>query len=216
MFTFETGQRWIYVLLLEQDKVYVGQTDNLITRIKKHGTKHGAGWTNIYKPLNFLKIIDYGVCKEKEILEKENEVTIEMMKEYGWQNVRGGIYSSPDEMKVYQILKTKELPFPIEQPKDTDPKHILQFPKGMNRSKVKLDIFSEFDDVKKATIFASLSGTFGAKTSTDDKLMNLDVEALTEIWLLKNHIKFPGISRDDVFRQFEKLKEHKIKYRLKK
>jgi predicted GIY-YIG superfamily endonuclease len=215
MFTFEKGQRWIYVLLLEEGKLYVGQTDNLIKRMKKHGTKKGAEWTNIYKPINFLKIIDSGVCTEDEVLKKENEVTIEIMNEYGWLNVRGGSYSSPNELLIYKrLLENNSLPFAIEQPLH-NPKHILKISKGMNRNRIKLDLFKEFDEVTKATIFASISGTFGSRTNNEDKLFALDVDGITELWLSKNETKYLGISRDEVYGQFEKLKRNKIDYKTK-
>lgn len=215
MFTFEKGQRWIYVLLLEEGKLYVGQTDNLIKSMKKHGTKKGVEWTNIYKPINFLKIIDNGICTEDEVLKKENEVTIEMMNEYGWLNVRGGSYSSPNELLIYEkLVDNNSLPFDIEQPLH-NPKHILKISKGMNRNKIKLDLFKEFDEVTKATIFASISGTFGSRTNNDDKLYALDLEKITGLWLSKNETKYLQISREEVYEQFEKLKRNKIDYKTK-
>lgn len=52
----------------------------------------------------------------------------------------------------------------------------MKISKGMNRNRIKLDLFKEFDEVTKATIFASISGTFGSRTNNDDKLYVLDLE----------------------------------------
>lgn len=106
------------------------------------------------------------------------------------------------------------MPFDIEQPLH-NPKHILKISKGMNRNKIKLDLFKEFDEVTKATIFASISGTFGSRTNNDDKLYALDLEKITGLWLSKNETKYLQISREEVYEQFEKLKRNKIDYKTK-
>lgn len=213
MFTFEVGRRWIYVLELEKGKYYVGQTDNLIKRIKKHGTKHGAAWTNIYKPINFYKIIDNGICTEEEILKKENEITIELMTEFGWLNVRGGSFSNPNEQIIYYQLLNSELVVQFEfiMPEIVEQNHILNFYHGMHRSEVKIDVFNEYDKKTRATIFASISGTFSSKTNTIEKLKVFNCEEASKQWFEQNLKKYLNISFGEVLGQFEKLMKDKEK-----
>lgn len=74
----------IYVLKLEQDKYYVGNTERPIQeRIQEHFNGSGTEWTRKYKPLEvlFTKI---------GTIDDENKETLILMKKYGYQNVRGG------------------------------------------------------------------------------------------------------------------------------
>ena len=73
----------IYVLLLEENKIYVGYSQNLGRRVWEHFNSHGSKWTTKYRPLEVLYAL------EGEI-EDEDRVTLEMMEIYGWINVRGG------------------------------------------------------------------------------------------------------------------------------
>lgn len=74
----------IYVLLLEQDKIYVGYSERPVgARFIEHFTKNGSRWTTTYRPLQVLKIAEGG-------RDEENEMTLRMMDKYGWWNVRGG------------------------------------------------------------------------------------------------------------------------------
>jgi predicted GIY-YIG superfamily endonuclease len=76
----------IYVLLLEQNKWYVGYTDRENgNRFPEHFNNNGSKWTQLYKP---LKVVEW----RQGTLIDENNVTLEYMKKYGWQNVRGGRY----------------------------------------------------------------------------------------------------------------------------
>lgn len=42
---------YIYVLLLENNKYYVGKTTNPEFRIEDHFCSYGSGWTSKYKPV---------------------------------------------------------------------------------------------------------------------------------------------------------------------
>ena len=77
---------YIYILLLKQQKYYVGKTINPNYRINDHLSEIGSYWTNKYKPLNILCLIDN--CDDSD----ENKYTIETMKKYGINNTRGGIF----------------------------------------------------------------------------------------------------------------------------
>jgi hypothetical protein len=75
---------FVYVLLLEQQKWYVGYSEREIgPRFLEHFNNNGAMWTTTYRPKQVMEIRPGG-------LNEENELTLEMMDRYGWWNVRGG------------------------------------------------------------------------------------------------------------------------------
>ena len=77
---------YIYILELEQNKFYVGKTENPNFRIQDHFNNKGCNWTKIYKPIRLLDLIpnsdDYD----------EDKYTRIYMDKYGVDNVRGGAY----------------------------------------------------------------------------------------------------------------------------
>jgi ribosomal protein L37E len=94
----------IYVLLLEQSKIYVGFSDRPVgERFLEHFNHFGSKWTAIYRPLQVLRVLEGG---RKE----ENEMTLKMMDIYGWWNVRGGSWcqvemdSCPPALMEFQRL----------------------------------------------------------------------------------------------------------------
>ena len=92
-------QSYIYVLLLNEDKYYVGRTYDVDRRIKEHTQKSGgAEWTS-----------KYGVVKEMYRKESDNAMDEDkevesLMIKYGIDSVRGGIYS-----KIQLDQPTKDL-----------------------------------------------------------------------------------------------------------
>ena len=89
----------VYVLKLIHNKYYVGYTDanTLNARMYRHTRGYGSSWTNKYKPIKLIKVI-----RNTNKL-KEKEITLQYMKKYGYQNVRGYVWSSS---------------YPINKPKD--------------------------------------------------------------------------------------------------
>lgn len=74
----------VYVLQLKDGKYYVGYTTrDRGQRINDHFENRGASWTKQYKPVKVLQ-------QFAGTLISENETTLRMMEEYGWNNVRGG------------------------------------------------------------------------------------------------------------------------------
>ena len=69
-----------YILELENNKYYVGVSSNLNIRFGSHWTGQGAKWTRKHKPLRIFKVA---------LGNREKEFTLKMMKDHGWQNVRG-------------------------------------------------------------------------------------------------------------------------------
>ena len=74
---------FVYTLKLESGKYYVGITNNFNMRYSQHINGTGAVWTRMYKPIKIL-----AVCIGD--INKENEITLDMMKKHGFENVRGG------------------------------------------------------------------------------------------------------------------------------
>jgi len=77
---------YIYVLKLQQNKYYIGKTNNPQYRIEDHVNSQGSSWTVKYPPTNIHQIIPD--CDEFD----EDKYTIKYMKEKGIDNVRGGSF----------------------------------------------------------------------------------------------------------------------------
>ena len=77
----------LYVLQLTHSKWYVGKTDDVAARYQTHKAGYGSEWTKIYHP---VKLVETHVIKTDH---DENNLTKDLMKKYGVDNVRGGSYS---------------------------------------------------------------------------------------------------------------------------
>ena len=85
----------IYVIQCEKAKYYVGKTTDIMKRYKEHESGKGSAWTNKYKPLKLLE------CNAMLTSHDENNITKDLMKKYGIENVRGGSYAQvnlPDDV----------------------------------------------------------------------------------------------------------------------
>ncbi|MDB5182668.1 MAG: hypothetical protein JWO47_452 [Candidatus Saccharibacteria bacterium] len=84
---------WLYVLLLEQNKYYIGITSKKDPqdRIKEHMNGfYSSQWAKKYKPIKAVEIIDIGTITKDDADRLELQRTLQYMKKYGYQNVRGG------------------------------------------------------------------------------------------------------------------------------
>ena len=88
----------IYFLKLEQNKYYVGKTNNVNTRLNDHMTDNGSQWTKKYKPIEIIEVIPN--CDGFD----EDKYTKIYMNKFGINNVRGGSYT-----KI--VLSKEELSF---------------------------------------------------------------------------------------------------------
>ena len=78
---------YIYVLKLNKGKYYVGKTTDVMKRYTEHCNGGGSSWTSMYPPVSLI---------ESKVLishHDENNITKDMMKKYGINNVRGGSYT---------------------------------------------------------------------------------------------------------------------------
>lgn len=77
----------IYILQLENNKYYVGKTNNPDIRVASHFDSNGSEWTKIYKPIKVYEIISN--CDSYD----EDKYTLKYMEQKGIDNVRGGSFS---------------------------------------------------------------------------------------------------------------------------
>lgn len=78
---------YIYVLICENNKFYIGKTNKYVDeRFQEHITNPCA-WTKKYKPLKIIHYFESNYDFDEDI------TTLEYMKKYGIENVRGGTYS---------------------------------------------------------------------------------------------------------------------------
>ena len=75
----------IYVLELEEGKIYVGITLNFNQRLAQHLSGEGAKWTRLYKPKKVLEIIFENATEQLE-----HETTLKYIELHGKENVKGG------------------------------------------------------------------------------------------------------------------------------
>lgn len=77
----------IYVFQCEDNKYYVGRTENPDVRIENHMAGNGSAWTKKYRPLKIIERNDQ--CDVYD----EDKYVIKYMSQHGIENVRGGSYS---------------------------------------------------------------------------------------------------------------------------
>ncbi len=104
----EKDQRVIYVLALQNDFYYVGQTANFKKRMERHfaGNKGGSQWTELHLPVSVQEIIDMGTMEESACSIYETAKTIEYMHLYGVAHVRGGDFCSLEYKEILRLLET--------------------------------------------------------------------------------------------------------------
>lgn len=86
-------QTWLYVLKLTDGKYYVGKTTRKFPdqRIKEHiAGFYTSQWVKKYPFKELVQIVNLGTIDQIAGEEAEQKLTLELMKRYGFQNVRGG------------------------------------------------------------------------------------------------------------------------------
>lgn len=94
---------FVYILKLQEEKYYIGKTNNPKFRLESHFNYSGSEWTKKYNPIQVIKIIPN--CDDFD----EDKYTKQYMSLKGINNVRGGSYTKIklDEQEI-KLLK-KEL-----------------------------------------------------------------------------------------------------------
>jgi predicted GIY-YIG superfamily endonuclease len=91
----------IYVLKLENDKYYIGKTNNPANRIEQHFNNNGAVWTKLNKPISIIEMIPN--CDDSD----EHKYTLKYMKKYGIDNVRGAAFCQTNFNKKNKDILNK-------------------------------------------------------------------------------------------------------------
>jgi len=61
---------YIYVLLLEEDHVYVGRTNNPNARLDEHFQGGGAAWTKRFPPTEVIECVEGDIYDEDKYVKK--------------------------------------------------------------------------------------------------------------------------------------------------
>lgn len=93
----------VYVLKLEDDKYYVGESTNVEKRIWAHKNDNGSAWTKKHE----VEAQISGV----EVTNNFNELaqTLEMMRVYGIDNVRGSLFTKPFPLDRFEKIMAAQL-----------------------------------------------------------------------------------------------------------
>jgi predicted GIY-YIG superfamily endonuclease len=86
------GSWHIYVLKLKHGCYYVGITsrDEIHHRYKRHIAGKGAQWTRLHPPISVYETYEIGKLREVDAVKIENRKTLDMIKTFGIDRVRGG------------------------------------------------------------------------------------------------------------------------------
>ncbi|CAM4420304.1 GIY-YIG nuclease family protein [Pseudoalteromonas ostreae] len=96
---------YLYVLKLQNSKLYVGQSIEPEKRIKAHFKGKGSAWTRLFPPIEIIKQWDSTFTDWKLAEVEENLITLTLMQKFGWKNVRGGYWSNIDENSTFKGLQ---------------------------------------------------------------------------------------------------------------
>lgn len=95
---------YVYVLLLDNYDIYVGQTNNIYLRLFQHATgEGGAKWVTEKGPIRCILEIVINAKKDDEKYK-----TLQYMDKYGWENVRGAHWTKvdmnapPRELEIFE------------------------------------------------------------------------------------------------------------------
>jgi len=97
LLSFPDGLEYVYILELENNKYYVGYTENFDSRMISHFGGNGSKWTKLHKPITVMEV-------SRGSKNDEDRKTIEMMVRYGYENVRGGRYCKCEMLKEPMIV----------------------------------------------------------------------------------------------------------------
>ena len=94
----------VYVLKLEQNKLYVGLFGNFSKRLAQHKTGKGSEWTKLYPVIN-VESKEIVTSKNKAV-ERERHLTLTLMKSKGLNNVRGSCWTRRSDFNPNGSVKT--------------------------------------------------------------------------------------------------------------
>lgn len=74
-------------------------------RIKRYFAGKGSDWTALHKPVEVLTKRSLGALGKSGAAAKTANVTVPMMRLFGWRNVRGGAWKSVDPDATFKQLR---------------------------------------------------------------------------------------------------------------
>ena len=83
---------WLYVLKLSDDCWYIGLTRDILRRTDQHFSGEGALFTKAHPPIKVVRKEELPFTKLHDVIPIETAVTMEYIKKYGSDKVRGGEY----------------------------------------------------------------------------------------------------------------------------
>lgn len=95
---------YIYTLELENNKVYVGVTNNLAKRYKQHATGKGANYTRKHRPIRIASYFEVQAASFGEACIYEDARALEVIFNVGIISARGGRFFSP-RSKIGKLKK---------------------------------------------------------------------------------------------------------------
>ncbi|QMU07240.1 GIY-YIG nuclease family protein [Levilactobacillus suantsaii] len=104
---------YVYVLRLEDQCYYVGETSHLRSRLASHfNGEDEAGykcayWTTHHHPIALAKLLEFSSETPIPDLKKQETLeTINQMRAHGFRNVRGGAFVADDENELQKLLQS--------------------------------------------------------------------------------------------------------------
>ncbi len=88
---------WLYLILCQKKKYYVGITKNLHRRRKEEFSlgPRCPKWMLKHKPVRYLGVLPLKTKSKRHAEKLETAFTKHLFKEFGRKNVRGGRYAAP-------------------------------------------------------------------------------------------------------------------------
>lgn len=105
-FSLNSHGIFIFILKLVDNRFYVGKTKNLKIGVLKECNGKGSEWTIKYKAIELIGVIDIKSLPIEKHKEKLNEVTIDLMRNHGYNKVRGGDYYRVDSFDHLKKVKS--------------------------------------------------------------------------------------------------------------
>ncbi|MCP3746809.1 hypothetical protein [Paenibacillus sp. A3M_27_13] len=197
--TREKQDYTVYALKLEHDCFYVGTSTQIDKRIKNHWKGKGAVWTQLHRPKELVRKLPLGVCDFPTAEHAENLMTIEFMRLYGWNRVRGGFFCQTDENSTLHALQAHVERFNI----DFLPSIKQQLPVSKK---------TKWRQVNVECSIASYCGNVLGRM-TLEQIQSVTVNELYTDWLQRLERRYGQqyVNYDDACQKFETLLQKRLK-----
>lgn len=113
-------ESYLYVLILESNIFYIGETVQFFKRMCKHFSLNDKNYVDIelkYPAKSVYEVIPLKDADKRKRLLYEDALTMEYVNKYGIYNVRGGRFSNPDINIAFDMENFKNQGFQIRNGK---------------------------------------------------------------------------------------------------